>query len=299
MRMTAEAAFAPMRPDPNRSLPALEASIMSTFRMVCAAVLLLGHAGGAWALGDVQVSVANGKMTILGDANPNSIQISPGIGTGAFVVTGIDGTAVNGTPAAIVPDVRKVKIEMGAGQDSVQILQVDIDDTFQAQMGKDQDSFLMSGGRVKGNLQAKAGKDGDDVTINAGARVGGRLTIGTGKKNDTITVNNASIGGGLTITTGGGNDQINVQFTNLDPGEESEINAGDGFDNVAFIDVNFEDDVDLELGDGDDDVLVQDCDFDGEIDADGGDGDDELNLSGDNSFDLGERRRVVDFEEFD
>ena len=55
----------------------------------------------------------------------------------------------------------------------------------------------------------------------------------------------------------------------------------------------------LDCGDGDDDVFVDDCDFDGEIDADGGDGEDELDLSGDNSFDLGEDRRVVDFEDFD
>jgi hypothetical protein len=297
--MTNEAASTPIRPYPRRSLPALEASGMSTIRIVGVALLLIGHVSRVWALGDVQVSVAKGKMTILGDEGPNSIQITPGIGTGAFVVTGVDGTAVNGAPSAGVTDVRKLKIEMKTGQDRVEVLSVDVDETLQVKMGKDQDTFLMDGGRVKGNLQVKAGKDGDSVTIRNGARVGGHLTIGTGNKNDTITINNASIGRGMTLTTGAGNDSVVVQFTGFDEGDEVEIKTGDGFDDLAFIDVNFEDDVDLELGDGDDDVLVEDCDFDGEIEADGGDGDDELDLSGDNSFDLGERRRVVDFEEFD
>jgi len=76
---------------------------MSTIRIAGFALLLIGHAGRVWALGNVQVSVAKGKLTILGDANPNSIQISPGIGTGAYVVTGVDGTAINGTTKLTSP----------------------------------------------------------------------------------------------------------------------------------------------------------------------------------------------------
>ena len=261
--------------------------------------LALFGARSAWALGNVTVSVAKGKMSIVADDNPNSIQITPGIGTGAFVVTGLDGTAVNGAPSAAVTDVRKVTVDMKGGQDRVELLAVEVEETVVAKLGTETDAFLMQGGRVRGKLEVKGGKDGDDVTVRGDARVGGKLVITTGKKNDTITVNNASVGGGLRISSGAGNDSITVLFSTFDENEEAVIESGDGADRVELNGADFEDDFELALGNGDDAALVQDCDFDGEIFADGDDGDDELALHGDNSFNLGERRIVRGFEDFD
>lgn len=269
------------------------------FAAVVASWLALGGASAAWALGNVTVSVAKGKMSIVADDNPNVIQITPGIGPGAFVVTGLDGTAVNGASTTGVTDVRKVSIDMQGGQDRVELLAVDIEETVLAKLGTEQDAFLMQGGRVRGKLEVKGGKDGDDVTVRGDARVGGKLIIATGKKNDTITINNTSVGGGLRISSGSGSDTITVQFSTFDQNQEALIEAGDGADRVELIDVDFEDDFELALGNGDDSAAVQDCDFDGEIFADGDDGDDELALRGENSFDLGERRIVRGFEDFD
>jgi hypothetical protein len=277
----------------------LAIGVLSPPLRIASALLILGCAHVAWGLGDVHVGVADGKLSILGDDGPNFIQITPGVGTGAFVVTGVDGTAVNGAALVTVTDVRKMNIDMKAGQDRVELLQVDLEQTLSAKLGPDQDAFLFDGGRVKGKAEIKGGKDADELTVRGGARIGGKLVFETGKKNDTITVNNASIGGGLRISSGGGNDQITVQFSTLDEAEEALIQAGDGADRVDLLSVNFEDDFELDLGDGDDDVFVEDSDFDAEIFADGGDGDDELSLRGNNSFDLTERRRVIDFEEFD
>ena len=271
----------------------------NTAHIVVAALLVLGHATLAWALGDVKVSLTDGKLTILGDASPNSIQITPGIGTGAFVVTGVEGTAVNGGASVAVTDVRKMTIETKEGQDRVELLQVDLEESLLVKLGSDQDVFLMDGGRVKGKAEVKGGKDGDQLTVRGGARIGGTLILTTGKKADTITVNNVSIGGGLEIGSGNGDDQITVQFSTVDPGAETLVQSGDGNDRVDLLAVNFEDDVEFALGNGDDLMVVQDCDFDGEIFADGDAGHDELDLEGDNTFDLSERRIVRGFEDLD
>jgi len=266
---------------------------------VIATWLVLGNVGSLWALGDVQVSLTNGKLSIIGDDNPNSIQITAGIGTGAFVVTGLDGTAINGGPAVAVTDANKLTIETNAGQDHVELLDVDIEESLLVKLGSDQDDFLFQGGRVQGKAEVKGGKDGDELTVRGNARIGGKLILTTGKKNDTITVNNTSVGGGLKIGSGGGSDTIIVQFSVFDPGQEALIESGDGRDRVELLETDFEDDFELGLGNGDDSAVVEDCDFDGEIVADGDDGDDELDIRGDNSFDLAERRIVRGFEDFD
>jgi hypothetical protein len=260
--------------------------------------VVLGSAVSAWALGDVQVSVTNGKLAIVGDDSPNQIQMSADGDAGAFQVTGVDGTAINGAQSAAVTSVRTILIDMNAGQDSVELLQLDVEGKVRVELGSDRDTFLLDGGRFGGSVAVNGGgKGGDDLTVRGGARIGGRLMLVGGKKRDTIAVRNVEIGGGMEVRPGAGRDYILVEHTAVDG--DTEIDASSGNDRLELVDVDFQDDVDVDLGDGDDDLRVEDCDFDGEIDGDGGDGDDELRLSGDNTFDLLEERRVQDFENFE
>ena len=261
---------------------------------------VLGSATAAWPLGDVQVFATDGELSIVGDDSPNQIEVSADGDTGAFLVTGIEGTAINGGPSAAVTGVRAIRIDMKAGQDSVELLEANVQERLLVKLGPDRDTFVLEGGRVGGKVRVKGGgKAGDDLTVQGGARIGGRLVLATGNRRDTITVRNVAIGGGLDITTGAGNDYVLVEHTAVDSAVGTDVDMGSGNDRLELVDADFEDDVEVDLGDGDDDVRVEDCDFDGEIDADGGGGDDELDLSGDNGFDLGEERWVEDFEEFD
>ena len=257
--------------------------------------VVLGSAISAWPLGDVHVSATDSKLSIVGDDSPNQIEISEDGDTGAFVVTGVDGTAINGAASTAVTNVRTIRIDMKAGQDSVELLQLHVDGRVRVKLGPDRDTFVLRGGQFGGRVEVNGGgRGGDDLTVQGGARIGGRLVLVTGNKRDTITVRDVSISGGLDIRPSAGSDYILVEHTAVD--SDTEIDAGSGNDRLELVDVDFEDDIEVDLGDGDDDVRVEDCDFDGEIDADGGDGDDELHLSGDNTFDLHEDRRVEDFD---
>jgi hypothetical protein len=77
---------------------------------VATAVTVLAFAGDVWALGNVRVTTSSGKLSVIGDAGPNAIQIIPA-SIGAFVVIGLQGTAVNGAVSAMVSGVRKMVIE--------------------------------------------------------------------------------------------------------------------------------------------------------------------------------------------
>ena len=68
---------------------------------------------------------------------------------------------------------------------------------------------------------------------------------------------------------------------------------------MSLLETDFNDNVQVYLGSGDDDLRVEDCDFDGEVLAQGNDGRDELDLAGDNTFELTESRKVRGFEDVD
>ena len=61
-------------------------------------------------------------------------------------MTGLDGTAVNGGPTLAVGGVRKLKIEMKGGQDRVELLGVDVEETLLLKLGRTRTSSSWKAG---------------------------------------------------------------------------------------------------------------------------------------------------------
>ena len=263
-----------------------------------AALLVVLGAADARALGDVTATVTSGKLTVTGDDAPNAVQVLAGVGPGAFIVAGIDGTLVNGSLSTTVSGVKKLSIDMKDGVDRVELLDVVLDGSLLVNLGDGSDSFVMQGGRVRTKAEIKGGKESDDIRIRQGARFGDHLFVRGGKKIDTIVVTDASIGGDSEIKGGGGNDTITVQFTTLDDGANLVVGGGDGDDHTLLTENAFEH-VQVYMGDGDDELQIEGCDFEGELRAEGNDGDDTIDFEGDNSFDPRLPRRVTGFEDLD
>ena len=59
------------------------------------------------------------------------------------------------------------------------------------------------------------------------------------------------------------------------------------------------DNVQIYMGNGNDHLDVEGCQFDGTLKAQGNGGHDELDLKGDNTFDVGHPRKISGFEDFD
>ena len=261
-------------------------------------MMLAVCAGRAWALGSVRANVSGDKLTITGDDAPNAVQVIPGVGPDAFVVVGLEATLVNGALSATVSGVKKLAMEMKGGADRVELTDVVLDGTLLVNLGPGSDVFVMQGGRVSKKAEIIGGQDSDDIRVRGGARFGGQLLVKGGKKVDTLVVTDVSIAGDSELKGGTGNDDVTVQFTTLEGGANLVVGGGDGFDRTTLLEDRFSD-VQVFMGDGDDRLVVEGCQFDGTLKAEGNGGHDELDLAGDNTFDIGHPRRIKGFEDFD
>jgi hypothetical protein len=255
-------------------------------------------AANALASGGVQAVVTEGVLDVAGDDEANVLRIAAASEPGAVIVSGLEGTTVNGggDPVALA-DVGSLRIVGAAGDDRIELLQLDLPGKLLVKLGRGHDILVLQEVRVGRRARIEGSADRDDVVIRGFSRFRDRLVVATGKGPDAVTLTNVSLARGLRIDTGSGRDAVLVQFSVLDPGDEMLVRSGNGEDDVTLLGSDFLDDVDLDLGGDDDDLLIEDCDFDDEFEADGGDGHDELDFDGTNSFDAVDR--IVDFEAFD
>jgi hypothetical protein len=249
------------------------------------------------AAGDVQALVTDGELEVTGDDDSNVLRIAAGGAPGTLVLTGLEGTTVNGGSAAVtLTEVADLRLFPGKGDDRVELLQLDLPGRLLAKLGAGNDALIVQDTRVRGRARIRGGGDRDDITIRGFSHFEERLVIGSGPGPDGVTLTNVELSRGLRVDTGGGRDTVVVQFCGLAHAEELLLRTGDGEDAVTLLGSDFQDDVELELDDDDDDLLVEDCDFEDNFEADGGDGFDEIDFDGTNTFEPLERRRVVDFE---
>jgi hypothetical protein len=267
------------------------------YATLVAAMMLAFGPTRAWSIGAVRASVSGDKLTITGDDAPNGVQVS-GVGQDAFIVVGLDATLVNGALSATVSGVKQLVIDVKGGADRVELIDVVLDGTLTVTLGGGSDVFVMQGGRVGKKAEITGGQDGDDIRIRQGARFGGQLLVNGGKKVDTVVVTDASIAGDSEIQGGAGNDDVTVQFTTLEGGANLIVGGGDGADRTTLLDDNFSD-VQVFMGNGNDRLTVEGCRFDRTLKAEGNGGHDELDLEGDNTFDIGHPRKVSGFEDID
>lgn len=253
----------------------------------------------AVAAGDVQAVATDGVLDVTGDDDANVLQIAAGTEPGAVVVSGLETTSVNGGSVAVTfAAVQSLAIVGGAGDDRLELGQLDLPEKLLVKLGQGRDRLVLEDVRVERRARIRGSTDDDDVTIRGFSRFREKLIVETGKGRDVVTLTNVGLARGVRIDTGGGGDTVLMQFCVLEPGQEMLVRSGDGEDAVTLLGSDFDDDVEVDLGDDDDDLLIEDSDFDDEFEADGGDGHDEIDFDGSNTFEPRERRRLVDFEAF-
>ncbi len=256
----------------------------------------------ALAAGDVSV-VLNGRvLRVVGDDQPNALDIVSGAENGEIALIGIDGITVNGFARLNFAGVGTLNLAMGAGSDDVLIadllllrdLRVRMEDghdvlvventvvrrrmTFDG--GDGHDRFTARAGCVFRRSIRANGRDGQDEFVLRDTRVLGRVRLATGDGNDLVVIDRSAFNrfAMVNIRTGEDADEVRIQhsvfFLNVN------VSMGDGDDYTYLHDVDFEEDFDLEAGRDDDDVHVDHVDFDEDVELDGGSGHDRLELDG-------------------
>jgi hypothetical protein len=208
--------------------------------------------------GDVLVSVVNGTLEVEGDGEANKVLIAAGAEAGAFVVTGLDNTTLEGESDPItVTGVRNIRVDLGDGDDLAALVGAD----------------------VRGKVAIDAGDGADRVLVGTGEGVDEL----DGLLPDDVSV---EIRGSLKIETDGGADEVAVDATassklSIDTGDDDDLVSLGSTEELGELDARLEvkGAVHVELGDGNDEFHADQVDGRKGVFADGGEGDDTIDVS--------------------
>jgi hypothetical protein len=197
--------------------------------------------------GNVTASMAGSKLVIQGDGEANHVVLSFDRATQRFRVSGqataVGPTTINGNvaPSAGFARVRQISINLGGGDDTLEILNpaatdVVIAQYFSINTGGGDDTVIF--GRV-GNAPGGA------VPLVSKVRTGAGINVQTGDGDDQIQIANLEVGGALLIGTGAGDDAVLFvnEFTPVDSPtklfptrvrNQVSVHLGDGDDELSL-----------------------------------------------------------------
>ncbi|MBK6939669.1 MAG: hypothetical protein IPH13_05570 [Planctomycetes bacterium] len=243
---------------------------------------------------DVTTTLSKGKLKITGDATGRVIDLK-GAGFGALTMT------VDGVPAGDFLGVRDIDVKCGSGDDTLNVLAIQIGGNLRAKMGDGNDIVLLAAtdsptGKplvLCGKVDVDLGGDAadaigiapiatnsvylmSDVTIRGAPFIG----IDGGGSSPTLEASDIVIGGKLrTVRVGG--DPGQLELTKLDDvlvGGETRLEFGNAKDELLITQSQFARKVTMRLRGGDDTVDFQNdaTKFDGPVSVIGGSGFDSL-----------------------
>src|SRR6185295_18520393 len=107
----------------------------------------------AGAAGNVTVQLDQGELAVEGDDAPNTVVLTGGAEAGAVIVTGLDGTLVNGGTDVTIAGVQSLLVETNDGPDLVEIRQMTLAGRAIVRLGSGDDQLLVEQARFDGRLR--------------------------------------------------------------------------------------------------------------------------------------------------
>ncbi len=163
--------------------------------------------------GNVDVKIFGGNVYLLGDRQANNVIVS--VEAGNIVVTGNDGTTINGSadPFAL----RAGSTEIGGN--------------LRVALGNGDDIFVMRGGiQVDRNLFIHAGSGNDQIGIDD-VHVLKNSYVSTAGGDDSVAVSNSNVDGSLSVDLSSGDDTLAARSTAV--GNDLRIRARGGDDTLT------------------------------------------------------------------
>jgi hypothetical protein len=159
--------------------------------------------------GNVVVSLQANSLVVSGDGAANQIQLS-GTPDGRVRVTGLTGTNINSGTADFVVDVpvRDVTIQMGNGDDSVDIENLVTTGFLNIDLGSGNDSLEVRDINVR--VLNVDGRDGDDVMQFHNTFSHGYITMQGGNGDDAIAITAMATNRGFLVTMDDGADLLAI-----------------------------------------------------------------------------------------
>ena len=244
---------------------------------------LAGAAGSAMA-NNVEARVEGALLVIAGDNAANQILVARNA-AGDVVVTGQNGTRINGVASARFPRLalNAAEMQLGGGNDVVTLRGLQIANDLYVNLGEGADRLTVPAAAsiTVGNNVAFEGAGGNDTirtdgvivgkdlyidggigTLNAtvtGAVVGFNVTLIGDDANDVMTLTSVMAGGDVSVESKGGSDRVTLTTVeSLNVAISTDANAIVGADRVTLIEVSTLEDLGIFTGPGNDIVQMMD-----------------------------------------
>jgi hypothetical protein len=254
-----------------------------SIRTVLGSLALFGLSGRAQA-NNVEARVEGSLLVIAGDNAANQIVVGRNA-AGDVVVTGQNGTKINGVTSARFPrlQLNAAEMQLGGGNDVVTLRGLQIANDLYVNLGNGADRLTVPAAAsiTVGDNVAIEGAAGNDIirmdgivagqdlyidggigTLNAtitGAFVGYNVTLIGDDANDAMTVTSLSAGGDVSVETKGGSDRVSLTTVEaLLIGISTDANGFSGADRVTLIEVSTGEDIGIFTGPGIDVVQMMD-----------------------------------------
>ena len=204
--------------------------------------------------GNVSVSLVGETLNVAGDSLANEIQIL-GSPNGSVSIVPVDGTTINNQtqPFSIGGGIKYANFRMGAGDDLIEISNIQMADVFAINLENGNDHLaidginvrylLVSGGaghdvmefhntysRKEIHIQGNAGDNTVSITSMAADR---SVYVETDSGADTIGVNNLGVRKSVSVKSGAGNDLVAV--TGRLYSNNTKFELGDGNDGLSVL----------------------------------------------------------------
>jgi hypothetical protein len=192
--------------------------------------------------GLVALSISGGVLTITGDTLANDMQIADA-GGGNWAISATPGGttmfSLNGgaaSPAAVISAQNSIRASMGAGDDQLDLLGLQLSGGLTLNGNDGHDSFLLSALTVGGAVSLDTGNGNDSVDFTS-SQFFNTVSVRMGAGQDYLTAGgNLSFGRGLTADLGTGSNTFDVNATSLQAtGAINVVAGGTSVDTQAFL----------------------------------------------------------------
>ena len=185
--------------------------------------------------GNVTAKVVNGDLRLTGDRHGNGILIERGGTTDTFIVTGQDGTAVNGGLQAVLTGVTDdIIVDLKGARNDIWLHDLTVPDS----------------------LKVKTGSGGDVITMD-NVTVTGQFTMRTRARDDYVTITDLAVGATARITTGAGDDMVDIERSLFH--DRLWAGFGSGADYLEILSSSFSNVLSISMGGQDDYATWMQC----------------------------------------
>lgn len=198
--------------------------------------------------GNVTAVLTNSRLKILGDLAPNALHIALEPSGDALVLTGVDGTLVNGQTVPLrLTGVQRLKVLTGDGNDHLFLGRVHEESTPDAPFrgvvkvntGRDNDALIVCDWDIAGPARLRTGS-GLDRTVLHDTVFQQASSFKAGGDADTLTLNDSDFRMAAALIMGSGNDVVHLETELSAARTQSEfhgatlLNTGSGDDHLVI-----------------------------------------------------------------